>query len=75
MNEIPDMRNLERELDKIYKRRDECMNDMTSIRNEQTQIRIDIATLGTSQKFNNWLTAAIAGGIIALVIKVFLGGG
>jgi len=26
------------------------------------------------QKINNWLTFAIAGGIITLVIKVFLGG-
>lgn len=26
------------------------------------------------QKINNWLTVAIAGGIISLVIKVFLGG-
>lgn len=26
------------------------------------------------QQLNNWLTTAIAGGIIALLIKVFLGG-
>lgn len=34
--------------------------------------RIDI--LVVQQKINNWLTLAIAGGIITLVIKVFLGG-
>jgi hypothetical protein len=34
--------------------------------------RIDL--LINQQKINNWLTLAIAGGIISLVIKVFLGG-
>lgn len=34
--------------------------------------RIDL--LISQQKVNNWLTGAIAGGIVALVIKVFLGG-
>lgn len=34
--------------------------------------RIDL--LINQQKINNWLTLAIASGIIALVIKVFLGG-
>ncbi len=33
-----------------------------------------IELLVSSQKINNWLTLAIAGGIIALVIKVYLGG-
>lgn len=34
--------------------------------------RIEI--LIQQQKINNWLTLAIAGGIISLVIKIFLGG-
>ena len=34
--------------------------------------RIDL--LISQQKINNWLTLAIAGGIISLVIKVFIGG-
>lgn len=33
-----------------------------------------LAVIEYQQKVNNWLTAAIAGGIIALVIKVFMGG-
>ena len=32
------------------------------------------AVLEYQQKLNNWLTAAICGGIIALLIKVYLGG-
>jgi hypothetical protein len=47
---------------------------MNDAKKEHTQIFIDIATLKSGQRVNNWLTAAIAGGIIALVIKVFLGG-
>ena len=31
------------------------------------------AVIEQQQRINNWLTLAIAGGIIALVIKVFLG--
>ena len=69
-----DLRDLEDHFNGIYKRRDECTNDMNAFREDQTQIRLDIAQLQTSQKFNNWLTAAVAGGIIALVLKIFLGG-
>ena len=35
---------------------------------------IRLAVIEQQQKINNWLTLAIAGGIITLVIKVFLGG-
>ena len=35
---------------------------------------VRLAIIEQQQKINNWLTLAIAGGIIALVIKVFLGG-
>lgn len=33
-----------------------------------------LAVIEYQQKINNWLTAAIAAGIVSLVIKVFLGG-
>lgn len=33
-----------------------------------------LAVIEYQQKVNNWLTTAIAAGIIALVIKVFVGG-
>ena len=35
---------------------------------------VRLAVIEQQQKINNWLTLAIAGGIITLVIKVFLGG-
>ena len=35
---------------------------------------VRLAVIEQQQKINNWLTLAIAGGIVTLVIKVFLGG-
>lgn len=35
---------------------------------------VRLVVIEQQQRINNWLTLAIAGGIIALVIKVFLGG-
>ena len=35
---------------------------------------VRLAVIEQQQRINNWLTLGIASGIIALVIKVFLGG-
>ena len=35
---------------------------------------VRLAVIEQQQMVNNWLMAAIAGGIVALVIKVFMGG-
>ena len=35
---------------------------------------VRLAVIEQQQKINNWLTVSIAGGIVALVIKVFVGG-
>lgn len=69
-----DVQVLQSRFDDRYKRIDDCTSDMNDAEKEHTQIFIDVATLKAGQRVNNWLTAAIAGGIIALVIKVFLGG-
>lgn len=69
-----DVQLLQARFDDRYKRIDDCTNEMNDAKKEHTQIFIDIATLKSGQRVNNWLTAAIAGGIIALVLKVFLGG-
>ena len=57
-----------------YVRRSECEDNRVHI---QTSLHSDdkrLAVIEQQQKINNWLTLAIAGGIITLVIKVFLGG-
>jgi hypothetical protein len=72
--EEQDIKVLQDRFDDRYKQINDCTNEMNDAKKEHTQIFIDIATLKSGQRVNNWLTAAIAGGIIALVIKVFLGG-
>lgn len=74
MIEEQDIKMLQDRFDDRYKQINDCTNEMNDAKKEHTQIFIDIATLKSGQRVNNWLTAAIAGGIIALVIKVFLGG-
>ena len=61
-------------LDLRYKLRAECEAEMKQAENEHHDLDKRLSVIETQQKINNWLTAAIAGGIIALVIKVFLGG-
>lgn len=57
-----------------YKRLDDCEKDMNSANKFSFELDKRLAVIEHAQKVNNWLTAAIAGGIIALVIKVFMGG-
>lgn len=61
-------------LDLRYKLRAECEDEMKRAEKEHHDLDKRLSVIETQQKINNWLTAAIAGGIIALVIKVFLGG-
>lgn len=61
-------------LDMRYKRIDDCTSEMNDARKEHTKILVDIATLKSGQTLNNWLTAAIAGCLLALVFRVFFGG-
>ena len=61
-------------LDRIYKRLDDCDREMKVAADEHHSLDKRLSVIEAQQKLNNWLTAAIAGGIIALVIRVFMGG-
>ena len=61
-------------LDEIYVRKDDCNNIQNTVEKKLSNDSTRFAVLEYQQKVNNWLTTAIAGGIVALVIKVFLGG-
>ena len=61
-------------LDEIYVRKDDCNNIQNDVEKKLSNDSTRFAVLEYQQKINNWLTTAIAGGIVALVIKVFLGG-
>ncbi len=60
--------------DTRYVRRAECGEQMNDIRGKLHNDDKRLAVIELQVKINNWLSLAIAGGVIALVIKVFLGG-
>lgn len=61
-------------LDLRYKKIEDCDREMKEATQQHFDLDKRLTVIEQGQKINNWLTLAIAGGIIALVIKVFLGG-
>lgn len=61
-------------LNEIYVRKDDCQDIQSTVEKKLSNDSTRFAVLEYQQKLNNWLTGAICGGIIALIIKVFLGG-
>ena len=61
-------------LAEIYVRKDACPVIQSSVEKKLSNDATRFAVLEYQQKLNNWLTGAICGGIIALLIKVYLGG-
>lgn len=69
-----DREELQEHFDGRYVRKEDCddrTEDMTKKLHSDDK---RLAVIEYQQKINNWLTAAIAGGIISLVIKTFFGG-
>ena len=69
-----DITELKRVFDDRYVQQSECDSNQSKIYGKLSNDDKRIEVLVLQQKINNWLTLAIAGGIISLVIKVFLGG-
>lgn len=65
---------LQDHFDGRYVKLDECEKKTESFGKILNKDNVRLAVIEQQQRINNWLTLAIAGGIIALVIKVFLGG-
>lgn len=61
-------------LDVRYVKRSECEDNRVHIQSSLHSDDKRLAVIEQQQKINNWLTLAIASGIVALVIKVFVGG-
>jgi len=70
-----DMREIVEECDKRYRSKDDCDEISGAIEKKLANDNTRFAVLEYQQKVNNWLTTAIAGGIVALLIKIFVGGG
>ena len=58
----------------MYVRKDDCNNIQLDVDRTLANDSTRFAVLEYQQKLNNWLTGAICSGIIALLIKVYLGG-
>lgn len=69
-----DIQELKKVFDDRYVQISDCDNVQEKFNKKFANDDKRIDLLINQQKINNWLTTAIAGGIIALVIKVFLGG-
>lgn len=58
----------------IFVQIDDCNDKQAQVNSKFANDDKRIELLVHQQTINNWLTGAIASGIIALLIKVFLGG-
>lgn len=71
---MDEIKELETHFDERYVLQSDCNEVQTNIDKKFANDDKRIEILIQQQKINNWLTLAIAGGIISLVIKIFLGG-
>lgn len=65
---------LQDHFDGRYVKLDDCDTITNSFEKSINKDNVRLAVIEQQQKINNWLTLGIASGIVALVIKVFLGG-
>jgi hypothetical protein len=65
---------LQDHFDGRYRKIEDCDDIAEAIERKVSKDNVRLAVIEQQQKVNNWLTLAIAGGIITLVIKVFVGG-
>ena len=69
-----DIQELKKVFDDRYVLQSDCDSTQQKINNKFANDDKRIELLVRQQTINNWLTGAIASGIIALLIKVYLGG-
>ena len=69
-----DFTEIKKVLDDRYVKIEDCNEKQERVNNKFANDDKRIELLIRQQNINNWLTGAIASGIIALLIKVFLGG-
>ena len=69
-----DITELKAVFDERYVKQRDCAEKQEDVNRKFSNDNTRIALLISQQKINNWLTLAIAGGIVTLVIKSFFGG-
>ena len=69
-----DIQEIKKVLDERYVRISDCDEKQKTMNSKLANDDKRIALLIHQQNINNWLTGALASGIVALLIKVYLGG-
>ena len=69
-----DIQELKKVFDDRYVTQADCDATQKSLNNKLANDDKRIEVLIQRQSLNNWLTGVIAGGIVTLVVKVFMGG-
>lgn len=69
-----DIQELKKVFDGRYVMQSACNATQEGVNKKFSNDKVRIELLAQQQRINNWLTTGIAGGIVALLIKVFLGG-
>ena len=64
---------LQDHFDGRYVKIEDCDKTTQNFEKSLNKDNVRLAVIEQQQKINNWLTLGIASGIVALVIKVFLG--
>lgn len=68
-----DNQDIER-LKEIFVTREECSTDRGELEDRVNNINVDLAVIKTQLKTIQWLLTTVGAGVIATLVKVFLGG-
>lgn len=68
-----DREDIER-LKEIFVTREECARDMGAMDDRVNDITIDLAVIKAQLKTIQWLLTTVGAGVIATLVKLFLGG-
>lgn len=69
-----DLKSMQERFDERYVKKDACIHAQEDFSHQLSSIFSRFSVMEYQQKVNNWLTLTLVGGIIALVIKSFVGG-
>lgn len=61
-------------LKEIFVTREECSRDMSAVDERVNTITIDLAVIKSQLKTIQWLLTTVGAGVIATLVKLFLGG-
>lgn len=61
-------------LKEIFVTREECARDMNTIEDKVNSLNVDLAVIKSQLKTIMWLISTVGAGVIATLVKLFLGG-